>query len=185
MSNKMALFTASQFSSVSYDLPVGGGAPANASDAVTLQLSDGNLVTVCDTVETALKLLTYMRTNSQWQVLASDDVTVVSISAVKGLVMENTITNQKLISSQYLPTYIGDQVRFVHRTSSLVVSLTDALKSVGFCHTSSLPFANNLDLRLGGANIQLFDWNYKASPATSSEGSLLSDGTPLRYDFTP
>ena len=179
----MALSTAAQFSAVAYDLPEGGGAPANASDPVTLQLSDGNLTTVCDTVATALKLLAYMRTNSQWQVLASDDVTVVSINAVKGLVLENTISNQKLFTS-YLPTYLGDQVRFVHRTSSLVLSLTDALKSVGFCHTASLPFANNLDLRLGGSHIQLFDWNYKASPATSSEGSLLNDGTPLRYDFT-
>ena len=179
----MSLFTASQFSSVFYDLPDGGGAPANVNDAVTLQLSDGNNVTVADTLGTALKLLKYMRTNSQWQVLASDDVTVVSINAVKGLVLENTILNQKLLT-QYLPTYIGDQVRFVHRTSSLVLSLTDALKSVGFCHTSALPFASNLDLRTGGADMQLFDWNYKASPATSSEGSLLNDGTPLRYDFT-
>ena len=148
----MALFTAAQFSGVSYDLPEGGGAPANANDPVTLQLSDGSLVTVCDTVSTALKLLAYMRQNSQWQVLASDDVTVASINAVKALVLENTITNQKLLS-QYLPTYIGDQVRFVHRTSSLVLSLTDALKSVGFCHTAALPFANNLDLRLGSAHI--------------------------------
>ena len=77
----MALFTASQFAGVSYDLPDGGGTPANVNDAVTLQLSDGNNVTVCDTLGTALKLLTYMRTNSQWQVLASDDVTVVSINA--------------------------------------------------------------------------------------------------------
>ena len=99
----MALFTASQFSSVSYDLPDQGGAPANVNDAVTLQLSDGNNVTVADTLGTALKLLTYMRTNSQWQVLASDDVTVVSINAVKGLVLENTILNQKLLT-QYLPT---------------------------------------------------------------------------------
>ena len=179
----MALFTASQFSTVSYDLPVGGGAPANPNDPVTVLLSDGNTVTVADTLSTALKLLSYMRTNSQWQVLASDDVTVVSINAVKGLVMENTILNQKLLT-QYLPTYIGDQVRFVHRTSSLVLSLTDALKSVGFCHTGSLPFANNLDLRTPGADMQLFDWNYKASPADSTEGSLLNDGTPLRYDFT-
>ena len=175
----MSLFTASQFSSVSYDLPDQGGAPANVNDAVTLQLSDGNNVTVADTLGTALKLLAYMRTNSQWQVLASDDVTVVSINAVKALVLENTILNQKLLT-QYLPTYIGDQVRFVDRTSSLVLSLTDALKSVGFCHTGSLPFANNLDLRTGGADMQLFDWNYKASPATSWEGSLLNDGTPRR-----
>jgi hypothetical protein len=179
----MTIFTSSMFPNISYDLPEGGGSPAHANDSVTLQLSDGNIVTVCDTVSTALKLLAYMRQNSQWQVLASDDVSVVSINAVKALVMENTITNQKLLT-QYLPTYIVDQVRFVHRTSSLVLSLTDALKSVGFCHTGGLPFSNNLDLRLGSAHMQLVDWNYKASPATSSEGSLLNDGVPLRYDFT-
>jgi len=179
----MALFTASQFAGVSYDLPEGGGTPANVNDAVTLQMSDGSNVTVCDTLGTALKLLAYMRTNSQWQVLASDDITVVSINAVKALVMENTILNQKLLT-QFLPTYIGDQVRFVHRTGSLVLSLTDALKSVGFCHTGSLPFSNNLDLRTGGADMQLFDWNFKASLADSSDGTLLNDGTPLRYDFT-
>ena len=179
----MALFTAAQFAGVSYDLPEGGGAPANANDPVVLQLSDGSLVSAFDTVSTALKLLAYMRQNSQWQVLTSDDVTVASVNAVKLLVLENSIVNQKLLS-QYLPTYIGDQVRFVHRTSSLVLSLTDALKSVGFCHTSALPFANNLDLRLGGAHLMLVDWNFKASPATSAEGSLLNDGTPLRYDFT-
>ena len=108
---------------------------------------------------------------------------IVSISAVKGLLLENTVVNQKLITS-FLPTYIGHQVRFVHRSMSAVVSLTDALKSVGFCHTSSLPFLNNLDLRLGGTGIQLFDWNYVELPASTSDGSLLEDGSPLRYDFT-
>ena len=172
----MALFTAGQFAHTTYDLPEGGGTPAHVADALTLQLSDGNAVTVFDQLGTGLKLLAYMRTNSQWQVLASDDVTVISINAVKGLAMENTILNQKLITT-FLPTYIGDQVKFVHRTSSLVLSLTDALRCVGFCHKADVPFANNLDLRLGNAHIQLFDWNYKAAPATSSEGSLLNDGT--------
>ena len=61
----MALFTASQFSSMPYDLPDQGGAPANVNDAVTLQLSDGNNVTVADKLRIALKLLRYMRTNTQ------------------------------------------------------------------------------------------------------------------------
>ena len=108
---------------------------------------------------------------------------VVSINAVKGMVWESNLINQKLVTS-FLPTYIGDQVRFVHRSRSTVVSLTDALKSVGFCHTGSLPFSNNLDLRLGGTGIQLFDWNYAAMPASTSDGSLLEDSSPLRYDFT-
>ncbi len=32
--------------------------------------------------------------------------------------------------------------------------------------------------------MQLVDWNYQSSPADSTSGSLLSDATPLRYDFT-
>ena len=151
----MALFTASQFANVTYDLPEGGGTPAHVADALTLQLSDGNVVTVFDQLGTGLKLLAYMRTNSQWQVLASDDVTVVSINAVKGMVLENTILNQKLITT-FLPTYIGDQVKFVHRASSLVLSLTGALTCVGFCHKADVPFASNLDLSLGDIQSQIF-----------------------------
>lgn len=180
----MALFTESQFASVPLDVPQGeSGSPAEANSAVTLQLSDGSVATVFDKLTTGLKLLRYMRTNSQWQVAASDDILVVSVNAVKGLVMENTLVNQKLITS-FLPIYLGDQVRFVHRTSSLVLSLTDALKSVGFCHTASTPFANNLDLRTAGAHMQLFDWYYQATPADSTSGTLLSDSSPIVYDFT-
>ena len=181
----MALFTESQLSSISFDLPENTtGAPSHANDQVQLQLSDGSNVTVFDKLTTGLRLLTFMRTNAQWQVAANDDVTVVSINAIKGLLMENTLLNQKLITS-CLPTCIGDQVRFVHRTMSTVLSLTDALKSVGFCHpAATAPYNNNLDLRLASTGIQLFDWNYKASPADSVSGSLLNDGSPLRYDFT-
>ena len=179
----MALFTEGLFP-LTFDLPVGVvGTPAGANDPVVLQLGDGTQVTVFDKLTTALRLLAYMRRNAQWNVQGSDDVMVVSINAVKGLVLENNLVNQKLVTS-FLPTYIGHQVRFVHRSMSSVLSLTDALKSVGFCNTGSLPFSNNLDLRLGVTGLQLFDWNYAAMPASTSDGSLLEDASPLRYDFT-
>ena len=179
----MALFVQGLFPDP-FDLPVGVvGTPTGTNDPIVLQLGDGTQVTVFDKLTTALRLLAYMRRNAQWNVQGSDDIMVVSINAVKGMVLENNLVNQKLITS-FLPTYIGDQVRFVHRSMSTVVSLTDALRSVGFCHTSSLPFSNNLDLRLGNTGIQLFDWNYVALPASTSDGSLLEDGSPLRYDFT-
>ncbi len=149
---------------------------------MTLQLSDGTVVQVFDKASTGLKLLAFMRTNSQWNVYASDDVVCVSIGAVKLLVMETTLTSQKLITS-YLPIVLGGEVRWASRTTSLVLSTTDALKSVGFCHKGELPFANNLDLR-AGAHMQLVDWNYESNPSSSTAGSLLSDPTPLRYDFT-
>ena len=180
----MALFTESQLSSVAYDLPENTtGAPSHANDQVQLQLSDGSNVTVFDKLTTGLRLLTFMRQNAQWQVAANDDITIVSINAVKGLLFENSLINQKLLTS-FLPTYIGDQVRFVHRTMSTVLSLTDALKTVGFYHpAATAPYNNNLDLRLASTGIQLFDWNYEASPADSTSGSVLNDGTPIRYDF--
>jgi hypothetical protein len=66
---------------------------------------------------------------------------------------------------------------------SCVVSLTEALRSVGFCVKSATPFAGNLSLRLGGTNLQLVDWNFQAS-ATDAQGSQLHDDAPLLYDFT-
>ncbi len=75
-------------------------------------------------------------------------------------------------------------MRWASRTASLVLSTPDAPKSVGFCHKGELPFSSYLDLRIGGAHMQLLDWNYEASPASSSAGSLLADPTPFRYDFT-
>ena len=55
-----------------------------------------------------------MRRNAQWNVQGNDDAMVVSINAVKGMILENNLVNDKLVTS-FLPTYIGDQVRFFHR----------------------------------------------------------------------
>ncbi len=162
-------------------MPEGGSTPAHQNDSVLLQLTDGTVALVFDSLNTALKLLAFMRTNGQWQVWGSDDIIFVSISAVKGLVLESSLTNQKLITS-FLPTLLGGEVRWASRTTSLVLSTTDALKSVGYCHKSELPFSNNLGLR--EAHIQLVDWNYEANPPDSTSGSLLSDATPFVFDFT-
>jgi hypothetical protein len=180
----MALFTAAQFAG-DYDRPVGiTGQPAHPGDAVTLSLSDGTQITVFDTLETALKLARFMRVHRQWQVAASEDVTIaIASGGVKLLVFENTLQNQKLLTS-FVPVYVGDELQFVHRSMSCVVSLTEALRSVGFCVKSPTPFAGNLSLRLGGTNLQLVDWNFQASPATDGDGSQLHDGTPLLFDYT-
>jgi hypothetical protein len=99
------------------------------------------------------------------------------------LVCENTLQNQKLLTS-FVPVYVGDELQFVHRSMSCVVSLTEALRSVGFCVKSATPFAGNLSLRIGQTNVALVDWNFQASPATDADGSQLHDGAPLLYDFT-
>ncbi len=179
----MALFTAAMFAN-DYDRPVGvAGEPAHASDPVVLQLSDGTSITVFDTLSTALKLAKYMRVPKQWQVSASEDVSIVSANGgLKLLCLENTLQCQKLMSS-FSACYTGDELLFQHRSMSSVLSLTQAMQFVGFC-MKGLPFSNNLDLRLAGTGIQIVDFNYQASVANSQEGSLLGDGTPLVYDFT-
>ena len=102
----MALFTASQFSN-GYDRPVGvTGQPAHPGDAVTLALSDGTQITIFDTLETALKLANFMRTHKQWTVAASEDVTIaLANGGIKMLVCENTLQNQKLLTS-FVPVYV-------------------------------------------------------------------------------
>ena len=87
------LFTESHFS-IAYDVPergsTGSSTPIHGNDAVTLQLSDGTVVQVFDKLSTGLKHLAFMRTNSQWNVYASDDVVCVSIGGVKLPVLETT-----------------------------------------------------------------------------------------------
>ncbi len=180
----MALFTEASFPATPFDRPLGVvGDPAHANDPVTLQLSDGTSVTVFDKLSTALRLARFMRQSGQWQIAASEDITIVSANGgIKLLVLENTLQNQKLLTS-FVPVYTGDQLLFVHRSMSSVVSLTDALRNVGFC-VRGLPYNNNLDLRLGGTNIQLVDYRYQASLSNSEEGSLLNDGSPLVFDYT-
>ena len=179
----MALFTDAMFTN-DFDRPVNEtGSPLHAGDPITLQLSDGTSITVFDTLTTALRLARFMRQSKQWQVAASEDVTVVAANGgLKLLVLENTLLNQKLLTS-FVACYTGDELLFQHRSMSSVVSLTEALRTVGFC-VKGLPFANNLDLRLAGTGIQVIDWFYAASVTEAQPGSRLSDGTPLVYDFT-
>ena len=181
----MALFNEAMFSTTNFDRPVGvEGNPTHANDSINLQLSDGTSLVLFDKLTTALRLGRYMREHGQWQVALSEDVTIVSANGgIKLLALENTLQNQKLLTS-FVPVYTGDQLLFVHRSMSSVQSLTEALRSVGFCVKAPLPFANNLDLRLGNTGIQVLDWNYMASLADSQGGALLSDGAPLVFDFT-
>ena len=178
----MALFTEASLT-VAYDVPTGETTPANAASAVLLHLSDGSAITVFDTLAGGLKLMAHLRTNRQWHCYGSDDVLVVSVSASKLLLLETTLVNQKLITS-FLPVYIGGEIRWCSRQTSLTLSTTDALMSVGFCFKGSVPFANNFDLRTGGANMQVVDWYYVAAPPDLTTGSMLADPTPIQYDYT-
>ena len=180
----MALFTQTALGS-DFDRPVGIiGDPVSPSDAISLPLSDGTVVQVFDQKRTALALLKQMRTvGKTWNVYASEDVLCVAVSYSKLLICETNLVNQKLFSS-FAPIYYGGLLRFLHRSASLVLSLTDALRAVGYCVASPVPYMNNTDLRVAGVNMIVVDWNFVANPATPSQGSQLEDETPLVFDFT-
>ena len=94
----MALITEGDFNV--YEIPEGQTAPpSNADLSIALALSDGTSVTVFDKKTTALNLLTSMRLRNQWLLQLSDDIMAISVSGTKILLLESSLTNQKLISS--------------------------------------------------------------------------------------
>lgn len=180
------LFSAAQFSGVARPTPTGVATinPSGASNAVNLSLSDGSTVQLCDTLETALRLMEWMRSRNQWMLQASDDVIVCSISATKLLFLEAGLIQQKLLAS-FSPVYLGGKVMFQHRTLSQMLSFSDAAESVGFAKLSSSQWQGNYDLaQAPSIHALLVDWNFLANVTASNQGSQLQDGTPLVYDYT-
>ena len=174
------LVQASQFSSLSapqlYDssgnlIPE----PAHPNDPVTMTLSSGVVVTVFDTLETALKCMKYMYEQNQW-LLQLPKVMVVSVCHHKLLLLEATLQNQRLLQTFAAPLYEHGAVRFASRLSYETNDLQNALQSVGSLQMS--PLMDNTDLAT--VNIQIVDWNHQQT-ASAGQGSLLVDPAPLHY----
>ena len=169
----MALVTEGDFSV--YDIPEGQAAPPTNPDlSISFPLSDGTSVTVFDKKTTALSLLTSMRIRNQWLLQLSDDIMAVSISGTKLLLLESSLTNQKLISS-FLPLYLHGQTRFAHRNLSQLATMYDALAQSGHCWKTVTSVQTNA--HLFEANALLIDCFYGVS--------VMDDATPIRYNFTP
>ena len=174
------LLQASQFSSLTapqlYD--ASGtliAAPDHPTDPVTLTLSSGVTVTVFDSLTTALKVMKYMYEQNQW-LLQLPKVMVVSVCHHKLLLMESTLTNQRLLQTFGAPLYEHGAVRYASRLSYETNDLQNALQSVGSLQMT--PLLDNSDL--ASVNIQVIDWNYMAN-ASVGQGSLLVDPEPLHY----
>lgn len=179
------IFTAASFTGVVRPVPTGLTAPpAGAGDAVNFSLSDGSTVQIADNLETMLKLLQFMVERGQWMLQASEDVVIVAVGGTKLIVAEQTLVLQKLWAS-YAPCYIGGKTLFQHRTMSLMLSLDDALRSVGWFKSTTTSMQGNYDLTQNGANCILVDWNFRASVASASAGSQLVDANPIVYDYSP
>ena len=177
----MALLQASQFSSISLPPLIVNGSPVatppHASDPVTLTLTSGTVVTVADSLTTLLKALRSMHLSHQWLLQLTPSVTLVSVAGSKALIMERTLTNEKLIQNYGCPLYTFGNVRFASRTSYETKDLSGALASMG----AFLPSASLLDnSELAAVQIQVIDWFYQ-NAAGPGQGSMMSDASPLVY----
>ena len=172
-----------------YLVPLVGGTlaqrqPLNPNDPVQVQLSDGRLVTVFSSSYVAARCLEKMRQANQSFLIASDDIFVVSISHSKLLICEASLYNQRLQTS-FVPFYTNGLTRFVHRSLSSVMTLGQALSSVGFAALGGQQLQNNVDLRGSQTSMVLWDYRWTASPTASSPGTLVDDTeqTEIRYNW--
>ena len=177
----MALFSASDFTGFTSTFAV----PSGISDvlfagSVDLILSTGITQQVFDTLSTALKCIHYMEANKLYSLTPNEDVTILNLRS-KLLILENTYINQKMMNS-YVFTYHGSQVQAIHRSMADMVSLSEALASVGF-RCIGLPWSTDINPKLqenradkDRPRIQIVDYVYKSPTLPHTN---LVDSTPI------
>ena len=121
-----------------------------------------------------------MESNKLYSLPPNEDVTILNLRG-KLLILENTYTNQEMMNS-YVFTYHGNQVQAIHRSMADMVSLSEALASVGF-RCKGLPWTTDINPKLQGnrpdkdrPRIQVIDYVYK-SPTLPH--TYLVDSTPI------
>ena len=177
----MALFSASDFTGYTSTFAV----PSGVSDvlfagSVDLILSTGITQQFFDTLSTALKCIHYMEANKLYSLPPNEDVTILNLRS-KLLILENTYINQKMMNS-YVFTYHGSQVQAIHRSMADMVSLSEALASVGF-RCIGLPWSTDINPKLqenradkDRPRIQVVDYVYKSPTLPHTN---LVDSTPI------
>ena len=128
----MALLTHNDFDgfSASYINPVGVDVGTIFTGSVDIILSTGVTQSVFDQVSTAGKCIHYMESNNLYSLSPNEDITIINLRS-KLLILENTYLNQKMMNS-YVFTYHGAEVKGIHRSMADMVTLDQALASVGF-----------------------------------------------------
>ena len=165
----MALLNASDFTGFSDSYAI----PANSPDvifsgSVDLVLSTGITQQVFDTLSTALKCIHYMEINKLYSLSPNEDITIINLRG-KLLILENTCINQKMMNS-YVFTCHGHQVQAIHRSMADMVSLPEALASVGF-RCIGLPWSTAVNAKMENdradkdrPRTQVVDYVYKSNP---------------------
>ena len=162
----MALLNASDFTGFSdnYAMPNGVSDPI-FTGRVEITLPTGITQQVFDSLSTALTCIHYMETNKLNSLSPNEDITTLHLRS-KILVLENTCINQKMMNS-YVFTYHGAEVKAIHRSMADMVSLPEALASVGF-RCIGLPWNSDPNPKMetdradkDRPRIQVIDYLYK------------------------
>ncbi len=185
MASPTALFPAgslidSSGSTLPQTLP-GGKTVANPTHMVTLVLSTGESVQV-GTVEMMMRLYTAMRLQPIWHIQPMEDLIIMLADTEKLIICEATFQNQKLLNS-CTPAYIQGQLAFLQRGTASVLSLDEALQSVGHYRMNRGPYYSNFDLQQPTGNFSprmiVVDYAFKSDASVSLEGTQFIDMPPL------
>ena len=108
-----------------------------------------------------------METNKLYSLSPNGDITIITLRS-KLLISESTYINQKMMNS-YVFTYHGNQVQAIHRSMADMVSLSEALASVGF-RCIGLPWGTAVNAKMENdradkdrPRIQVGDYVYKSN----------------------
>ena len=175
----MALLSATDFTGFSDTFAVpSGSSDVIFSGSVDLILSTGITQQVFDSLSSALKCIHYMESNKLYSLSPNEDITIINL---RSKLLENTYTNQKMMNS-YVFTYHGNQVQAIHRSMADMVSLSEALASVGF-RCIGLPWSTDINPKLqenradkDRPRIQVIDHVYKSPTLPHTN---LVDSTPI------
>jgi len=182
----MALLTHSDFNgfSATFALPADNINPLFLetifTGSVDIILSTGVTQSVFDQLSTAIKCIHYMESNNLYSLSPNEDITIINVRS-KLLILENTYLNQKMMNS-YVFTYHGAEVKGIHRSMADMVTLDQALSSVGF-RCIGLPWDTDSNPKMEAnrtdkdrPRIQVVDAFYKhpSQPHTN-----LKDSTPI------
>jgi hypothetical protein len=154
---------------------------ANPTHMVTLVLSTGESVQV-GTVEMMMRLITAMRLQQIWHIQPTEDLIIMLADTEKFIICEATFQNQKLLNS-CTPAYIQGQLAFLQRGTASVLSLDEALQSVGHYRVNRGACRSNFDLQQPTGNFSprmiIVDYAFKSDASLSSEGTQTMDFPPL------
>ena len=119
-----------------------------------------------DTLSTALTCIRYMGSNKLYSLSPNENITILNLRP-KLLILETTYINQKMLNS-YVCAYHGNQVQAIHRSMADMVSLPEALASVGF-RCVALPWSTTVNAKMENdradkdrPRIQVVDYVYKS-----------------------